>query len=205
MNNTFIISPKELYNIDYLGYEYTLHKFNDINIHSPESCMYEIIRYIHNIGYITYRCDYKFMCKSVFILSSEGILTNDEIKEFLDTYSLYVIRDMRYKISEQINFEANGKWKTVLKLYDKNMINLLINIPDNTLNILKKNLSLKIQPIYLSFVNYTIINKFLIFTDVFRKLYENKKQRISEKETIFKILYRKQFSLDITREINTYI
>jgi hypothetical protein len=112
---------------------------------------------------------------------------------------------MRYKISEQINFEANGKWKTVLKLYDKNMINLLINIPDNTLNILKKNLSLKIQPIYLSFVNYTIINKFLIFTDVFRKLYENKKQRISEKETIFKILYRKQFSLDITREINTYI
>jgi hypothetical protein len=145
------------------------------------------------------------MCKSVFILSSEGILTNDEIKEFLDTYSLYVIRDMRYKISEQINFEANGKWKTVLKLYDKNMINLLINIPDNTLNILKKNLSLKIQPIYLSFVNYTIINKFLIFTDVFRKLYENKKQRISEKETIFKILYRKQFSLDITREINTYI
>ena len=193
MNNPFIISPKELYNIDYLSYDDTLDKFNDININPPESCMYEIIRYIYNLGYITPRHSYKFMCKSIFILSSEGILTPDEIKKFLDTYSLYVIRDMRYKILQQINLYPKGNWEKALKLYDKNMINLLINIPDNTLNILKQNLSLKIQPLYASFINYTIINKFLIFIDVFRRLYDKKNNKLLKKKVYLKFCTENSF------------
>jgi len=30
-----------------------------------------------------------------------------------------------------LHFYNNGKWGYILKLYDKNMINLLVNIPDN--------------------------------------------------------------------------
>ena len=100
---------------------------------------------------------------------------------------------MRYKILQQINLYPKGNWEKALKLYDKNMINLLINIPDNTLNILKQNLSLKIQPLYASFINYTIINKFLIFIDVFRRLYDKKNNKLLKKKVYLKFCTENSF------------
>ena len=153
--SNYIINNDPKYDLNYISYSKNIH---DFLTKSPLKIIDDIIFYIYNLDYITfdeYYSAYKNISKYIFLLSTNGILTKDEITEFLNNH-IDSMFDVRYRILQKINsditlpiyveyhstlqFYNRGKWGYILKLYDENIIKLLINLPDTTIDILKVNL-----------------------------------------------------------------
>jgi len=221
--SNYIINNDSKYDLNYISY---IKNINSFLTKSPLNIIDDIIFYIYNLDYITfdeYYSEYINVSKYIFLLSINGILTKDEITEFLNDY-IDSMFDVRYKILQKINsditlpiyveyhstlqFYNRGKWGYILKLYDENIIKLIINLPDTTIDILKVNLYdlYRRYPKYINHIIYDRLISILAFIDEFRKLYAIKEQREIEKQTMYKIFYRKNFPLDISsKELSKYI
>ena len=221
--SNYIINNDSKYDLNYISYIKTI---NNFLTKSPLKIIDDIIFYIYNLDYITfdeYYSGYKNVSKYIFLLSIKGILTKDEITEFLNNY-IDSMFDVRYKILQKIDsniilplyveyhstlqFYNRGKWGYILKLYDENIIKLIINLPNTTIDILKINLYDfdRRYPKYISFIISDRLISILAFIDEFKKLYDIKEQREIEKQTMYKIFYRKNFPSDISsKELSKYI
>jgi hypothetical protein len=202
---------KNNYDLDYIPYGRILQERINETIVSPDNMIQCILYTLHLAGYYTFEY-YTSILKQLYIYTltrvNNGILTfGEEVNlglSFDINLRAFIIKTMEAK--KAMNDNRNTLYYQYVKIIDeldKFMFKLLININDDIFDILQR----RVYP--LTNVSASYKNSLMIFereVKEFRRLYNEKEQRVSQRKEIYKIFYRNELPLDIVKsEVNKYL
>ena len=213
---SYIIGDKNKnnYELDYITYGRILQERINQAIGSPDTMIQCILYTLHLAGYYTFEY-YTSILKQLYIYAltrvNNGILSfGEEVNlglSFDINLRAFIINTIEAKkaINDDRNslYSQNIKYMRIIDELDKFMFKLLININDDIFDILQT----RVYP--LTNVSASYKNSLMIFEREvieFRRLYNKKEQRISERKAIYKTFYRRNIPLDIVKsEVNKYL
>jgi hypothetical protein len=167
-----------------------------------------ILYTLHLAGYYTFEY-YTSILKQLYIYALTRV--NNGILSFGEEVNLGLSFDINLRAFIIKTIEANKaindmsfiKYMRIIDELDKFMFKLLININDDIFDILQR----RVYP--LTNVSNSYKNSLMIFEKEviqFRRLYNEKEQRVNERKEIYKTFYRKNIPLDIVKtEVNKYL
>ena len=205
---------KNNYDLDYIPYGRILQERINETILSPDNMIQCILYTLHLAGYYTFEY-YTSILKQLYIYAltrvNNGILSfGEEVNlglSFDINLRAFIIKTIEAKreINDNMNtlYSQNIKYMRIIDELDKFMFKLLININDDIFDILQR----RVYP--LTNVSNSYKNSLMIFEKEviqFRRLYNEKEQRVSERKEIYKTFYRRNIPLDIVKtEVNKFL
>jgi len=159
------------------------------------------------LTYNQYITAIKSIYKYVFEEVSRYIIDEHEISDFLlddDT-------NIRMKIisiisKKKIDYSFDLSWEILLEEFDKYMLYLLVNIPDETISIIKNIYTHRDMVVKISHVE--ILRNSITEIEEFRKLYNQRLEvlrRAQERQTIYKVMYKSRIPTAINSIVDKYI
>jgi hypothetical protein len=195
---SYILNNDKNYDINYISYEFIINNLMNTPDIMIDYILYSLVR-IHLITYDEYLSSIKYIYKSIFLVVSKNILSQNDIDEFLQDEK----SNIRIKLTtKNMMYSHNVIWENILNAFDINMLDLLINLPDITLSIIKNINHQQLLPNMI--VNLTNIIEQI---EEYRIIYNLKQQqqRKIERDTIYKTFYRRNIPSDINKYLDKFI
>jgi hypothetical protein len=144
--------------------------------------------------------------KYVFEEVSKNIIDEQEIYKFL----LNNTKNIRMKIisiisKKQLDY-SDFLWSMILEEFDKYMLYLLVNIPDETISIINNIYTHRDMVVRISHLD--ILRNSITEIEEFRRLYNQRLEvlrRAQERQTIYKVMYKSRIPTAINSIVDKYI